>query len=322
MSTVSDLAEEIRHELENAHPQLRKTILKKLPLLVAVMLEAQTANTAELAAILPLATPRGDMRLQWISRLLSNPLLVSNKIMEPFARQLLKEAGDNEQVILLTMDQEKLGDRFMILMVSMLIGNQTFPLVWRIEAATNNFGFDWQRVILEQLAAWLPEKATVRLTIDRPSPTEELFRWIQSHGWQYRFRLQNDVPVSANDNGTTVGELLKTPNKEVLESDIHLFEGGIVTNIGAWQEADQEEPLIVAMDCPPAVLPDQGRYQGVDSVFAGFRSKGFSLKDTQLHYAIRIDHLVLIMSLAMYWCKKTGYRDSYCQSIQSKATTD
>jgi hypothetical protein len=324
MSTVSDLAEKIRHELENLHPQLRKTILKKLPLLVAVMLEAQTANTAELAAILPLATPRGDMRLQWISRLLSNPLLVSNKIIEPFARRLLAEAGTNGQVILLAMDQEKLGDRFMILMVSAIIGSQTFPLAWRIETAATSLGFDWQRIILEQVATWLPEGAIVRLTVDRSSPVEGLFHWLQARGWQYRLRLQGNTPVSGNSKGTTAGELLKGVTGDALESDIRLFDGGVTTNVGAWQESEREEPQIIAMDCPPTsvAVRDQVRYQDVDAVFSGFRSKGFSLKDTQLHYAIRIDHLVLIMSLAMYWCKHTEYQDSYCQSIQSKSALD
>jgi len=322
MSIVPSLAEEIRHALETAHPQLRKTISKKLPLLVAVMLEAQTANTAELAAILPLATPRGDMRLQWISRLLSNPLLASNRIIEPFARQLLAEIVENDQIILITMNQEKLGDRFVILIVNVRAGDRTFPLVWRVETETGHLGFEWQRIILEQMAAWLPEGAKVLLTVDRLPVSEGLFRWVQARGWKYRIHLQENLLVDSKDGeATALADLfLKSSTAEIPAATIRLFEGRITTNIGKWQSTDQGEPQVVAIDnsLSPAMVRGYGLYQGIDAVFAGFRSKGFSLKDTQLHYAIRIDHLVLVMSLAMYWCKQTEHHNGNCQAIRAK----
>ncbi|CAK0770823.1 conserved hypothetical protein [Gammaproteobacteria bacterium] len=322
MSTVSNLAEEIRHELESTHPNLRKTILKKLPLLVAVMLEAQTANTAELAAILPLTTLRSDMRLQWISRLLSNPLLVSNKIVDPFARELFAEVSKNDPLIVLTMDQERLGDRFVILMVSLRIRDRIFPLVWRVETETGNLGFEWQRVILEQMVAWLPEKAKVLLMVERIAVAEGLFHWILARGWKYRIHLSNNFPtVVGNGEVTTLEELLKNVTAEAPVSNVRLFEGRVVTSIGKQLNAESGESQIIALDnlLTPAIDRGTISYQGIDAVFAGFRSKGFSLKDTQLHYAIRIDHLVLVMSLAMYWCRKIEYRNRQCLSIQDKS---
>ena len=46
MGSVEKLAEEVRRGLQVALPGLRKTIVRKLPLAVAAMLEARTANTA------------------------------------------------------------------------------------------------------------------------------------------------------------------------------------------------------------------------------------------------------------------------------------
>ena len=74
-------------------PGLRKTILKKLPLAVAAMIEARTPNTSELATVLPLATERADMREQWLRRLLGNSLLEPGNILEPLARQVLQQAS-------------------------------------------------------------------------------------------------------------------------------------------------------------------------------------------------------------------------------------
>ncbi|MEX3527294.1 MAG: hypothetical protein VB143_08570 [Burkholderia sp.] len=64
MGNIEKLASEVRRGLEQALPGLRKTLLKKLPLAVAAMIEARTPNTAERATVLPLATERADMREQ------------------------------------------------------------------------------------------------------------------------------------------------------------------------------------------------------------------------------------------------------------------
>ena len=60
----------------------------------------RSANLMDLAAGLPLEAdrtgPLGNaqryMRYQWITRLLGNPLVLSDEIMEPFAREVLEQA--------------------------------------------------------------------------------------------------------------------------------------------------------------------------------------------------------------------------------------
>src|SRR3954470_3476301 len=56
----------------------RKTQRGKLALLIATMLDVRSANLMDLAAGLPLAADRTDMRYQRITRLLGNPLVVSD----------------------------------------------------------------------------------------------------------------------------------------------------------------------------------------------------------------------------------------------------
>ena len=79
MGSVRVLAEEIRKGIEVAMPWLRKTVLTKLPLVVAAMIEARTPNTSVLAAKLPLDLERDDMRQQWLRRLLSTDELRSDR---------------------------------------------------------------------------------------------------------------------------------------------------------------------------------------------------------------------------------------------------
>ena len=54
------------------------------------MLDVRSANLMDLAAGLPRAADRTDMRYQWITRFLGNPLVVSDEVMAPFAREVLE----------------------------------------------------------------------------------------------------------------------------------------------------------------------------------------------------------------------------------------
>lgn len=124
MGSVRVLAEEIRKGIEVAMPWLRKTVLTKLPLVVAAMIEARTPNTSVLAAKRPWALERDDMRQQWLRRLLSTDELRSDREREPFARKALQMASHGGQAVVLAMDQTDVADRFAILMVSVRVGER------------------------------------------------------------------------------------------------------------------------------------------------------------------------------------------------------
>jgi hypothetical protein len=61
MGAVQRLAAEVERGLRDAHPKLRKTVVRKVSLTVGAMIEVRTSNTAELANVLPLATKQQDM---------------------------------------------------------------------------------------------------------------------------------------------------------------------------------------------------------------------------------------------------------------------
>src|SRR4051794_26546758 len=131
MDGIGPIADSISAELKQRLPRQRKTQREKLALLVATMLDVRSANLMDLAAGLPLQADRTDMRYQWITRLLGNPLVLSDEIMGPFAREVLEQAfGENKPVVLI-MDQSKLSDRHQVLMLAVRYGDRALPLAWR-----------------------------------------------------------------------------------------------------------------------------------------------------------------------------------------------
>jgi len=312
LGTVRKLADEVERGLAGALPGLRKTVVGKLALAVGAMIEGQTPNTVELANLLPLPTERQDMREQWLRRLLKNPLLLAVAAMEPFARAALVKAARNGQTLLLAMDQTDLGDRMALLVVALRVGDRALPLAWLAEAGPANIGFEGQQKLLEQVRAWLPPEAKVLLSADRFYPSAALFAWVQARGWGYRLRLKGNVLAdTGHGDETTTGELAQGVAERCLPG-VRLFAQGIMTNLGILHEAGHPEPWIIAMDCPPgrAAVLDYAARWAIEPMFSDFKGRGFDLEGSQLWHADRLERLVLVMALAMYWCVCVGQDDA------------
>jgi hypothetical protein len=192
--------------------------------------------------------------------LLKNPLLQSEQVMAPFAREELLRAARQGQTVLLCMDQTDLGNRRAVLMVNVRVGDRSLPLAWVAEAGPANIGFEGQRRVLERVLGWLPAGAKVLLSADRFYPSVELFTWLHAHHWQYRLRLKGNLLADPGfGDEVTTGELAQGGKERYLPR-VQLFAQGILTNLGIWHESGHPEPWIIAMDCLPtrAAVRDYG----------------------------------------------------------------
>src|SRR4051794_10677961 len=141
MNGITEIANSINSELKRRLPNQRKTQRTKLALLVSTMLDVRSANLMDLAAALPreadrtgpLGNAQRYMRYQWITRLLGNPLVISDEIMEPFSREVLERAAANGAPVTLILDQSKMSDRHPVLMLALCCGERALPLAWRVE---------------------------------------------------------------------------------------------------------------------------------------------------------------------------------------------
>src|SRR4029450_2125650 len=146
MTGIERLADGIKAELEQLLPEQRKTQRGKLSLLVATMLDARSANLMDLA--LPLEADRTDMRYQWIARFLANPLVDTDGVMAPFARQVLERLIGGGEPLALILDQSTISDRHQVLMLAVRFGDRALPLAWRVEATEGAIGFEIQKALL------------------------------------------------------------------------------------------------------------------------------------------------------------------------------
>ncbi len=252
------------------------------------------------------------MREQWLRRLLKNPRLESAAILEPVARAVLAEAAAHGQTVLLSLAQTDVGDRFAVLLLSVRVGDRSLALAWRVEAGAANIGFAGQQGVLERVRDGLPAGAAVMLLADRFYPSVALFDWLHRHGWHYRLRLKDNLSVDIGVGDVHTTGALAAGVTERYVPDVHRFEQGVPTHVGVLHEAGHPEPWSIAMDCAPcraAVLDDGARW-AIEPTFSDFKRRGFALEDTQLQDPDRLDRLLLIMTLTMYWCVTAGRHDA------------
>jgi hypothetical protein len=320
MSGIEQLAEMITTDLEQRLPGQRKTQRDKLALLVATMLQVRSANLMDVAACLPRPAERLDSRYQWIKRFLANTHVVSDAVMAPYGREVLARLAAQGQTVVLLIDQTQVNERHQAVMVAVRLGGRALPLIWRVKETQGAIGFAEQRTALEAVARLLPTGIRPVLIGDRFYGSPNLIGWCCEQGWDWRLRLKQNLLVFEQGGETTLAACFDRGEHQL--RDIELTETRVRTNVAMVHEAGHPEPWIIALSQAPSVHTafDYGLRWGIEAMFSDFKTRGFGLEDSQIRLAGRLDRLILIMALALFWAVSTGLWDAVHRPTPAEKT--
>ena len=282
--------------------------MKGLADLSATVLASRSANTAEWIALMPRTNCDEKSRERYISRFLSNKLICPFFVMSGFIPELIEMAGSNGKTVILSIDQSKISDGFECLMISLRVGERAIPVTWRVIETCGAIGFDIQESLLEDASAMIPKGVSILLAGDRFYGTSALINWCQKQEWQYRIRLKSNL-IFQHEGGEITGaqavELKMTSLENATFNNTSLS-----TNIGILHEPGHKEPWIIAMDCKPSKykILDYGMRWGIECLFSDFKSRGFGMTKTHLKHSERIERLILILTISLYWAVSTGMK--------------
>lgn len=303
---IEAIAASISADLVRRLPRQNKAQREGLASLVATMLEVRSANLMDLSASVPREAERIDMRYQWISRLLGNELIDTDWVMAPFATEVLARASSHGQRLIVIIDQTKANETQQAIVVAVRVGGRSLPISWRVKETEGAIGFAEQKAALEVALALLPKGAKVVLMGDRFYGSPDLIAWCAKQGWDWRLRLKADLLVFEDGGESTVAECFA--RDERMLTGIELTGKRVATNIGMVHEEGHPEPWFIAMSDVPTTAKtfDYGLRWGIEAMFSDFKSRGFGLEDSQLQRTDRMDRLILVMTLALYWAVSTG----------------
>lgn len=310
MGGIETLARTIGADLLARLAWQNKKQREGLALLAATALHVRSVNLNELAAAAPRAAERLDMRYQWISRILGNDLIDVEEVMAPYAREVLARACAGGHTLVVMIDQSKVNDAHQMIMVSLRVGERALPLAWRMRKTQGAIGFGVQREALDSVAALLPEGARPMLMGDRFYGSPALISWCRDKSWGWRLRCKQDLLVFDKGGETTLAECFA--RGEHMLKDVELTEKRARTNIAMLHEDGHPEPWIIAMSDPPTTWRayDYGLRWGIEAMFSDYKTRGFNLEDSQIERTDRLDRLILVLSIALYWAVSTGMWDA------------
>jgi hypothetical protein len=313
---VAHIACVIEDDLSGRDTGLQKPHINALADLASCVLGCRNANTSEWIAILPRKTQDDKSKERFISRFLSNKLIDPISVMEGFIPEMVAMMSASNQTIILMLDQSKISDGFECLMVSLRVGERAIPVAWRVFATSGAIGFEDQKPLLDRVKDMIPEGIPILLSADRFYGTSAMINWCQQAGWQYRIRLKSNLILDHEGGEITTGQAVSL--KMTLLENATFNNTNIKTHIGILHEAGHPEPWIIAMDCLPSKykILDYGMRWGIECLFSDFKSRGFSVTKTHLVHADRIERLILVLTIALYWAVSTGMQPR----ISAKAT--
>lgn len=306
MGKAEELIRAIEEDFQKRHPHYHKSRREGLAALTGVMIEVRSGNLMELAAGLPREIAAAEHRYQYIERQLKNEEIVPDAVIRPYALDVIERLAASGQTIILQMDQSHINDTNEVLMLSVRLRKRALPVAWRVRSTQGNIGFSVQKELLNDVCPWLPKDVKIMLAADRFYGTAQLIGWCQDARWSYRIRLKGNLTLHHEGGELTTGEAVTRLSQGVVGAE--LYGSGIKTNIGVLHEKGHKEPWIIAMDAAPSTYTtlDYGLRWGIENMFSDFKSRGFGLMQSQIQKPDRMERLILIMSLALYWAVSCG----------------
>lgn len=262
----------------------------------------------ELSSVLDRPTECAEARYNYVERFLKNDLVCHAEIMASYAKDLLKKISKKQSKIVLIIDQTRVNEHIELLMISVRYGNRALPLHWCARATNGGgIGFSEQKRLLEEVCSWVPEDVDIVLFGDRFYGTSDLIKWCQDRKWGYRLRLKGNLYLYQNKGPDKTLNTLKEEGVTSIEKG--RLRSGVVTNIGIIHEKGHKEAWYIAMDQKQNeyTTRDYGMRWIIENMFSDFKSRGFSLMQSKIKIAERLERLILVMSVATYWAVSTGF---------------
>ncbi|WP_375326263.1 transposase [Candidatus Tisiphia endosymbiont of Nemotelus uliginosus] len=310
---VAHIAKVIEEDLGSRVTGLHKSHISGIADLAASALSCSSVNSGEWIAVLPRKTGDVKSKERYISRLLSNCLIEPKPVMHGFVPEIITMAASKEKTAILILDQSKISTNFECLMISLRVGERAMPIAWKVEKTQGAIGFEVQESLIKDVAKMIPEGVKILLAANRFYGTHSLINLCQSLGWSYRVRLKSNLILMQEGGEITTGDAVNMKLTSLENQTFH--NTNVTTNIGILQEAGCKEPWIIAMDCLPSKyrVLDYGMRWGIECMFSDFKSRGFSITKTHLQHEDRIERLILVLTVALFWAISTG-------AISSKKT--
>lgn len=229
----------------------------------------------------------------------------------PLVTWLLSMWTSDEKRLALAMDASTLGDRFTILMISVVYKGCGIPVAWKIVEATKKGSWKplWLK-LFEHLEKVIPSNWFVVVSADRGLYAPWLYDSIQLRGWHPFLRLndQGHFCVRGETNFQPLNTLI-TRVGESWSGSVRCFKSNPIdcTLLARW-DADYAEPWLIATDLKPeqANICWYTMRSWIECLFKDAKRGGWQWHQTKMIDPLRAERHWLCIAVATLWLVSVG----------------
>jgi len=231
----------------------------------------------------------------------------------PLVRWVLAWWPTDERRLVLALDATSLGDRFVVLVISVVYRGCALPVAWQVLPATQPGAWrpHWEQ-LLSRLADSVPADWPVLVLADRGLYARWLFTAIQAHGWHPFLRINQGGLVRPAGTDAFV------PLRTLVPTVGHAWCGEVTcfasrdsqlacTLLARWDEGHRD-PWLVLTDLAPtaAAVAWYGLRGWIEQGFKDYKRGGWQWQHTRMSDPTRVARLWLALAVATLWVVSVG----------------
>ena len=284
---------------------LRLSQAKTLAILVASAMRVERISLANIGRAMT-GMVKHQIKRCW--RFCANDRIETADAMRGVLKRVLKK---RKKKLLISFDWTDIK-RFQTLVASVVFKGRSVPVCWASCTKHIDDGHRsrnaFEESLLLTLRSMIPQSVRVILLADRGFGRTELARFCQHHGFHYVIRIQPNVQVSS---AAYQGKLIDYPVHKgicrLLKSVAYRSHHAVTQNIvirwrrGLPKHRDECWFLMTDLEAGGAEISRvYGQRMTIEELFRDEKNKrnGWSLRDTRMTRADRLDRLLLILALA------------------------
>lgn len=230
----------------------------------------------------------------------------------PLLRWVLSCMDTSQKQVVLAFDATYLGDRFIILAVSVVVSGTAIPVAWHIQTATQKGKWNpiWKQLFTD-ISPAIPKDWQVFVLSDSGLYSKPLFNFLAKKKWSVMMRItggQGLFRPLGRSKWIPLRQLVKRGmSPHTLSGDC--FKGNPIRCqlILQW-ESQSESPCLIVTNLLVTQIQHNAytlRYW-IECGFKDFKRGLFHWEQTKMTCPKRAERLWLVMSVAMLWLTRIG----------------
>lgn len=310
------LLQDWHHQLRALLPGIRATRVATLAAFSLGVLWAGSVTLLPVAQTLPY--PVQDLSTERrLRRWLANPTVPVTALWRPLIKTMLASRAGTE--VVLALDPTPIRDVGQLYVLGIVAHKRVLPVAWHLvsnQAAWPRSELAYLTRLCRLVAGWLPPDCTVTLLVDRGLTSPALIRLCERLGWHWVMRVSADAKQgptvrTAAGQERPLWDLVSGPGQRWY-GRLELFKtaGWLAGEVSIYWQQGYDEPWILISDRPAsyARVREYRRRDQAEATYQDWKRRGWDLERTKLTDYNRLNRLVLVVCLALWWAEQLGMR--------------